>query len=124
SASVAPDGHTLLLARPNGSWELAPIEGGAGQPLSAMKPGDRPIAWSRDSQSLYVQRGTDVPAIVDRLDLRGGTRETIKQLAPTDISSLSAVSIADWIDDGQGYAYTYTSLTSTLFLVSGVRNLQ
>jgi eukaryotic-like serine/threonine-protein kinase len=124
AASVAADGRTLLITRPDGSWQLSSIDGGPGRPPSAMKPGDRPIGWSGDGQSIYVQRGTDVPAIVDRIDLRSGTRETVRQLVPSDVSSLSAISISDWIDDGRGYAYTYTSLTSTLFLVSGALNLQ
>ena len=59
------------------------------------------------------------PAIVDRIELQSGARTTVRQLAPPDVSTLAALSVADWIDDGRGYVYNYTSLTSTLFLVSG-----
>jgi len=118
-ATLAPDGRTLLLTLQNGSRQVSSIDGGPARPVSALQPGDRQIAWSRDSRAIYVQRGTEVPAIVDRIDLEAGTRTTVRQLSPSDVSALSAISVSDWIDDGRWYAYNYTSLTSTLFLVSG-----
>jgi Tol biopolymer transport system component len=118
-ASIAPDGRTLLLTMQDGSRQLASIDGGTARPLPAVQSGDRQIAWTRDSQAIYVQRGSEIPAIVDRIDLQSGARTTVRQLAPPDVSTLAALSVADWIDDGRGYVYNYTSLTSTLFLVSG-----
>jgi dipeptidyl aminopeptidase/acylaminoacyl peptidase len=118
-ASIAPDGRTVLLTMQDGSRQLASIDGGTARPLPAVQSGDRQIAWTRDSQAIYVQRGTDIPAIVDRIDLASGARTMVRQLAPPDVSTLAAISVADWIDDGRGYVYNYTSLTSTLFLVTG-----
>jgi eukaryotic-like serine/threonine-protein kinase len=117
-ASVAPDGRTLLLTLPDGSWQLSSSDGGQPRPAMGLRPGDRPIAWSRDSRSVYVQRGREVPAFVDRVTLTTGARATVREIAPTDVPSLSAISVSDWMDDGRGYAYNYTSVTSTLFLVS------
>jgi hypothetical protein len=118
-ATLAPDGQTLLLTLQDGSRQVSSIDGGPARPIAALRPGDRHIAWSRDSQAVYVQRGLEVPAIVDRIDLTTGARTTVRQLAPADVSALSAIYVSDWIDDGRWYAYNYTSLTSTLFLVSG-----
>jgi hypothetical protein len=139
-ATLAPDGRTLLLMLPDGSWRLSSIDtsvssgGGhasngandrangaaaASKPALGLQPGDRPIGWSRDSLSLYVQRGQGVPAIVDRLTLVTGARTQGREIAPADMSMLSAIAVSDWVDEGRWYAYNYTSLTSTLFLVSG-----
>jgi hypothetical protein len=119
TATLAPDGRTLLLTLQDGSRQLSSIDGGPSRPVTALRPGDRQIAWSRDSQSLFVQRGPDLPAIVDRVDLTTGTRTLVRQLTPDGVSALSAISVSDWVDDGRWYAYNYTSLTSTLFLVTG-----
>jgi hypothetical protein len=123
-ATLAPDGRTLLLTLQDGSWRLSSIDEApsastsASKPAMGLRPGDRPIAWSRDNQSVYVQRGREVPAIVDRVTLTTGARATVREIAPADLTSLSAISVSDWIDEGRGYAYNYTSLTSTLFLVT------
>jgi hypothetical protein len=101
---------------------LSSIDGGPSRPITALRPGDRQIAWSRDSQALYVQRGLEVPAIVDRIDLTTGTRTLVRELAPGNVSALSAIYVSDWVEDGRWYAYNYTSLTSTLFLVTGAMN--
>jgi Tol biopolymer transport system component len=117
-ATLAPDGRTLLLTMQDGSWRLSSVDGGPSRPVAGLRPGDRPIAWSRDNQSVYVQRGREVPAIVDRVTLTTGARTTARTIAPADVASLSAISVSDWMDDGRGYAYNYTSVTSTLFLVT------
>ena len=120
-ATLAPDGRTLLLTLQDGSWRLSSTDGGPSQPMKpamGLRPGDRPIAWSRDNQSVYVQRGREVPAIVDRVTLTTGARAMVREIAPADVPSVSAISVSDWMDDGRGYAYNYTSVTSTLFLVT------
>ena len=119
SATLAPDGRTVLMTLPDGSWRLSTIDRSPARPAMGLRPGDRPIAWSRDNQSVYVQRGREVPAIVDRVTLTTGARTTIRELAPADVPILSAIFVSDWIDDGGWYAYNYTSVTSTLFLVTG-----
>ncbi len=117
-ATLASDGRTLLLTLPDGSWRLSSIDGGASRPAMGLRPGDRPIAWSRDNQSVYVQRGREVPAIVDRVTLTTGrARPSARSRRPTCLHCRRS-RVSDWIDEGRGYAYNYTSVTSTLFLVT------
>jgi hypothetical protein len=118
-ATLAPDGRTLLLTLQDGSWRLSSIDGGPSRAAMGLRPGDRPIAWSGDNQSVYVQRGREVPAIVDRVTLTTGARTTVREIAPADVPAISGISVSDWIADGRWYAYNYTSVTSTLFLVTG-----
>ena len=118
-ATLAPDGTTLLLAMPDGGFQLSSIGGGRTRPVHGLRSGDRQIAWSPDSQAIYVQQGFQSPATVERVALETGARSVVRQIAPEGVSSITALYVMDWVDDGRWYAYYYTSLPSTLFVVSG-----
>ena len=118
-ATLAPEGRTLLLAMPDGGFELSSIDGGPTRPVHGLRSGDRQIAWSRDSQAIYVQQGFQSPATVERVALETGARSVVRQMAPEGVSAITALYVMDWVDDGRWYAYYYTSLPSTLFVVSG-----
>jgi hypothetical protein len=118
-ASIAPDGQTLLLTRQDGSMQLSSLAGGVPQPVSGLRPEDKRIAWSRDSRALYVQRGREVPAIVERVDLVSGQRTLVSRVAPEGLGAIAMIDVTDWADEGRWYAYNYTSIPSTLFVVSG-----
>ena len=122
-ATLAPDGRTLLLSRPDGSFQVSSIDGGAVQPAGGLSAADRQIAWSRDSRSVFVQPRSNatVPATVERVDLTTGTRTVVRQLMPEGVGAVASILVTDWIDDGRWYAYNYTSLSSTLFVVSGAK---
>jgi len=118
-ATLAPDGTTLLLAMPDGGFQLSSIGGGRTRPVHGLRSGDRQIAWSPDSQAIYVQQGFQSPAIVERIALETGARSVVRQVAPEGVSSITALYVMDWVDDGRWYTYYYTSLPSTLFVVNG-----
>jgi Tol biopolymer transport system component len=118
--SLAPDGRTLLLTLRDGSSQLTSVGGGPARPVTALRPEDRRIAWSRDSRSVFVQRGIGAPAVVERVDLETGERRAVATLAPEGLGAVAMIYVTDWVDDGRWYAYNYTSIPSTLFLVSGV----
>ena len=117
--SLAPDGRTLLLTLRDGSSQLSSVDGGPARPVAALRPEDRRIAWSRDSRSVFVQRGIGAPAVVERVDLETGARTSVATLAPEGLGAVAMIYVTDWVDDGRWYAYNYTSIPSTLFLVSG-----
>ena len=118
-ASLAPDGRTLLLTMRDGSSQLSSTAGGAATPVPALRLEDRRIAWGRDSRSVYVQRGIAAPAVVERVDLATGARTAVATLAPEGLGAVAMVYVMDWVDDGRWYVYNYTSIPSTLFVVSG-----
>ena len=72
---------------------------------------------SADSRAVYVQRGFQAPAIVERVALATGERSIVRTLTPDGVGAISALYVMDWVDDGRWYAYYYTSLPSTLFVV-------
>ena len=118
-ATLAPDGTTLLLTMADGGFQSSSIDGGQTRQVHGLRPGDRQIAWSRDSQAVYVQQGFQVPANVERVALATGVRSIVRQLQPEGVGAIAALYVTDWVDDGRWYAYYYLSLPSTLFVVSG-----
>jgi len=118
-ANVAPDGTTLLLALADGRYQLSSVDGQTPRPVAGLRAGDRVIAWSRDSQALYVQSGIQVPAHVERVVLATGARTVVRDLIPSGVGTVTSLYVADWVDDGRWYAYRFTSLPSTLFVVNG-----
>ncbi len=117
--ALAPDGRTLLLTLADGTFQTAAIGGGAARPVPGLRKGDRLAGWSRDSQAVYVQAGFDVPARVERVDLAGSTRAVVREVAPQGVGGLASIDVTDWVDDGRYYAYNYTTVPSTLFVVTG-----
>lgn len=118
-ASLAPDGRTVLLTREDGSLQLTSLDGGPAVPVTALRADDKPIAWSADSQALLVQGGRDVPATVERVELATGRRTLVRRVAPDGLGAIAMIDVVDWAEDGGWYVYNYTSLPSTLFLVTG-----
>ena len=118
-ATLAPDAKTLLLVAPGGKFARSSVNGGAATPISAFHADDRPIGWSRDSLAVFVQRGLEAPAIVERVDLASGLRTPAGQVSAEGVASITQINVKAWIDDGRWYAYNYTTVPSTLFLVSG-----
>ena len=116
---LAPDGRTLLLSQPDGSFRVSTLDDGESHPVSGLSPLDRLIAWSRDSRAVYVQRGLQSPATIERVDLMTGSRTGVARLAPEGIGSVATLYVQDWLEQGPWYAYNYTSLPSTLFIVRG-----
>ena len=118
--SIAPDGRTLLVTLAGGSFETTSLESGSpARVIGALSKGDRLVGWSHDSHAVYVQQGFDVPARVERVDLASGARVTVRDVMPEGVGGLASIFVTDWIDDGRWYAYNYTTVPSTLFVVVG-----
>ena len=79
------------------------------------------IAWDHNSRAVFVQRGTQLPATIERIDLASGSRSVRLQLPQSTDAGVSSVSFADWVDEGPWYAYTLSTLSASLFTVTGVR---
>jgi Tol biopolymer transport system component len=118
-ASLAPDGRTLLETRQDGTIERTTIDGQKPSAVPGLRPGDSIIAWSDDSAAVYVQSSPDVPVHVERVDLATSTRTPAGTIAPEGVGAITTLYVTDWIDDGKGFVYNYTTQPSTLFVVKG-----
>jgi len=89
--------------------------------VSGPQPGERPVAWSEDGQSLWLFRRGEVPAHVYRLDIASGRRELWKTLIPSDSAGVYSILYFQVTPDGRAYAYSYMRLLSQLYLAKGLK---
>lgn len=120
-ASLAPDGDTLLLTTQDGRSQRSSVRSPSPIAVAALQPGDRVVGWSRDSTSVFVQQGFEVPVRIERVELTSGARTLAQTIVPEGVAAPASVFVADWVDDGRWYAYNYTTVPSVLFVVAGVR---
>jgi eukaryotic-like serine/threonine-protein kinase len=114
-----------VLGRAGGTWALYPIQGGAGQPVPALRAPDIPLQWSHDGR--YVYTVDDVgqvrpPAVeVSRVELATGGRVLWKTLRPSDTVGVEGLRGTVVITpDGQSYCYSYMRRLGDLFVVDGL----
>jgi len=86
-----------------------------------MEPGEVPIRWGTEDNTLFVYRPGDLPAKVYRLDLTTGQRKPWRELMPPDPAGVEYVGPILPTPDGKAYVYGYRRLLSDLYLVEGLK---
>jgi serine/threonine protein kinase/WD40 repeat protein len=119
--SISPKGDFAAAIGPDQAISLWPIAGGPSRIVSGPQPGERPVAWSEDGQSLWLFRRGEVPAHVYRLDIASGRRELWKTLIPSDSAGVYSILYFQVTPDGRAYAYSYMRLLSQLYLAKGLK---
>jgi WD40 repeat protein len=119
--SISPDGEWAAATGPDQAISLWPVAGGPSRLVRGSEPGERPVAWSADSQSLWLFRRGEVPAHVNKLDIESGRRELWKTLIPSDPAGVYSILQFQVTPTGNAYVYSYTRLLSRLYLVKGLR---
>jgi hypothetical protein len=120
-AAISPDGQTILAIDRERKWGWYPVAGGAAQPALGLTADDAPpsvVGWSADGRAFFIHTGTDVPARIDRIDIKTGQRTLLKELGPPDLTGLATFDPLTVSRDGSQYAYRYRKVLSTLFVVS------
>jgi serine/threonine protein kinase len=121
---IAPDGLRVLALAPGppARFVLWPVDGGTPEDVPGLAAADQPLQWSADGQALFVRRpGPTPPVVVDRLDLRTGTRTPWRELRPTDVAGVGHIGDVLLTPDGRSYAYNCQRALSELYLAEGVR---
>jgi eukaryotic-like serine/threonine-protein kinase len=120
-AAISPDGRAILAINSERKWGWYPVAGGAPQSAPGLTGDDGPasvVGWSADGRAFFVHTGTEVPARVDRIDIKTGQRTLLKELGPADVTGLATFDPLTVSHDGSQYAYRYRKVLSTLFVVS------
>jgi WD40 repeat protein len=119
--AVTRDGKFLLAQDPDSNYVYYPLAGGDSKPFPAkMEIDDRIVAFEPDGKSLLVyKRG--VPARIFRVSLETSQRELVKEVSPSDIAGVQAVSSVLFSADRKSYAYTYYRVLSDLWVVDGLK---
>ncbi len=117
---ISPDGRYVIGRGSDRALHLYPLAGGVPQPLPNMQPGEQPLRWSADGQSLYVYTPGPPPSRVDLVRLSDGHREKWRDLAPEDSAGVVFIRPPIIAPDGKHYVYSYSRDLSELFLVTGL----
>ncbi|MEP6994879.1 MAG: protein kinase [Acidobacteriota bacterium] len=115
--AISPDGRHVVTGGP--SPELYPVEGGPQAPIPGVLPGDTPIRWHEDGQSLFVRSGF-LPATVSQIRMPTGSREHFLELIPSHPEDVTYIGGISMTPDGRSYAYSYTWRRSDLYLAEGL----
>jgi eukaryotic-like serine/threonine-protein kinase len=132
---VSPDGQLVAAFRAATPFEPVFVEVASGtvRPIPGLSPGDKPLAWGADGQTLFVRafvpgrsdglRARWETVSIDRLDLRTGKRRPWRELsAPAGGSGVSWIIYDPAIsEDGRAFFYTVLRGSSDLWLVEGLR---
>jgi Tol biopolymer transport system component len=121
SRPIAPNGRRIAALDPEGRIVLYPPDGGEPEAVPGLDPGDIPLRWGADGQSLYVSRRGSLPARIWRVDLARGSRGLTAELSPFDRAGVMNLIAAQITPDGHTVAYSYSRTLSDLALVEGLK---
>jgi hypothetical protein len=118
---VSPDGKSVIGQGKDGKYSIYPVAGGAAQPVQWIAPGELVNRWTSDGRGVLVFNPTQIPTVVESVDLGTGRRTKVRELSPADRAGvLSLVNIAI-SGDGKAYAYSYLQNVSRLAVIEGVK---
>ncbi len=117
---ISPDAKRIATVTADGI-ALVAMEGGEPQLVHGSKPGETPIRWAKDGNSLLVGQRGETSCSVSRLDLATGNRTPWKTVAPADVAGVVGVGCPRIAADEQHYVFSYTRNLSDLFLVEHLK---
>jgi Tol biopolymer transport system component len=120
SDTVTPDGERFVGQSNAGPFFLLSLDGSEPVSLPGLTPGDSPLRFSADGRWLWFYR-QGMPALYGRVEVAGGRREELGQLAPEHRAGAVGVWPVLLSEDGTKYVYSYPRFLTDLFLIDGLR---
>jgi serine/threonine protein kinase/Tol biopolymer transport system component len=117
---VSPDGKRIATVTADGV-ALVAMEGGEPQLVRGSQPGETPMRWAKDGNSLLLGKRGETSCSVSRLDLATGNRTPWKTVSPADVAGVVGVGCPRLAVDEQHYVFSYTRNLSDLFLVEHLK---
>jgi hypothetical protein len=117
--AVSPDGR-MVVAMTTGGLRVYPVDGGSSSPIPGTNVDEQLIGWDRD-ESVLVFRSSEIPAAVERVDVKTGKRQLIRKVGPLDPTGVLNVREVVLSEDGRAHAYTFRRMLSHLFLVEAAK---
>jgi hypothetical protein len=114
----SPDGKSAIArSSTDGKWYIFPAEGGEPRLIPSMASTDTVVRWPEAGSVIIRGALSELPARVDRVDLKTGKRSALARFAPADLTGSIASYNLTVSDDGKWYAYSVAKQNSTLFLI-------
>ena len=118
---ISPNGQTVAALGVDERVWLYPVSGGAPTIVPMLAPGETPLIWSRDGQSLFVLQWQDAAHVrIHKVDLRIQRKTLVRDIAPP-IPGLMSILHLQAADEVEAYVYTYMQRLSDLYVVNGIR---
>jgi serine/threonine protein kinase/dipeptidyl aminopeptidase/acylaminoacyl peptidase len=118
---ISPDSQMVAGIGPDQKGYLYPVNGGEPHAIPGFNAGEQPITFGSDGASLYVYQPGDLPARVDRLDLRTGQRTLWKLLMPSDPAGVETIGPILMTPDAKTCVFGYHRMLADLYLVEGLK---
>jgi hypothetical protein len=118
AAYLANDGRTLLVLKPDWTYDVTMVGEPSGRTAQGLKSDDQVIGWASNCRDLVVEEAAHEPARVMQVDPSTGARRFLRTIGPSDL--IGDIRVNQWIADGRGYTYTYRPETMRLFVARGV----
>ena len=118
---ISPDSKWVAGIGPDHRGYLYPVAGGEPRVIAGLNPGEQPIVWSADGNFLYIYQPGELPARVDRLDLKTGQRTLWKELMPTDPAGVENIGPILMTPDAKTCVFGYHRMLADLYLVEGMK---
>ena len=117
---MSSDGTLVAAPDLDGGLMLYPTSGAEAHPALGVEPGQIPVQWGSDNQTLFVFQPGELPARIISADLRSGRQTPRMDLSPADAAGVSAIDFVWLTPDGTSYVYSFKRLLSKLHIVDGL----
>ena len=117
---LSPDEKRVVAVDPQGKLVIYPVEGGAPEVIPGVQGGDRPLRWTADGKTLLVA-AVESPNVIFDLDLATGKRKLFRTMPVPDGLRPQDLSSPIFAPDLKSYVYSYTRITSDLYVVDGLK---
>jgi eukaryotic-like serine/threonine-protein kinase len=118
---ISPDSQVVAGIGPDQKGYLYPVSGGEPRVIPGLNPGEQPITFSADGNSLYIYQPGELPARVNRLDVRTGQRTLWRELMPTDPAGVETIGPILMTPDAKTCVFGYHRMLADLYLVEGLK---
>jgi serine/threonine protein kinase/Tol biopolymer transport system component len=119
--TISPDSQQIAAIGPDQKGYLYPVTGGKPQLINGINPGEQPITWTADGNSLYIYQPGELPARVYRLDVKTGQRTLWKELMPSDPAGVENIGPIYMTPDAKTCVFGYHRMLADLYLVEGLK---
>jgi eukaryotic-like serine/threonine-protein kinase len=119
--ALSPDAQQIAAIGPDQKGYLYPIAGGDPVLIAGINPGEQPITWTADGQSLYIYQPGELPARVYRLEVKSGKRTLWKELMPSDPAGVENIGPIYMTPDAKSCVFGYHRMLADLYLVEGLK---
>jgi Tol biopolymer transport system component len=117
---ISPDGKTIAAGTSDRGITLCDLEAHTSVPLRGVEPGEMPLRWTAAGDGLFVSK-REIPFTIARINVSNGARQAWREIRPVDPDLVGSVVRIVISPDGRSYAYSYSRILSTLYVMEGLR---